>query len=71
MNYGLTSPPWAAPRAPQRATLMYPPLESAPAPAVVLPGPEGRPSQMILDFDSDAPLSGGHCGVEGPCESCQ
>jgi len=24
-----------------------------------------------LDFESDAPLTGGACALEGPCESCQ
>lgn len=24
-----------------------------------------------LDFDSDTPLTGGSCAIDGPCESCQ
>ncbi|MDR6455512.1 hypothetical protein [Variovorax paradoxus] len=26
---------------------------------------------QALDFESDAPLTGGACSLEGPCESCQ
>lgn len=26
---------------------------------------------QVVDFESDVPLTGGACSLEGPCESCQ
>lgn len=34
------------------------------APRIVTP-------RALLALDDDTPLTGGHCGLDGPCESCQ
>lgn len=34
--------------------------------------PEDTPDEeFLLDFDSDEPLEGGVCDMDGGCESCQ
>lgn len=53
------------------------PIPPRPVGAILLPPKDPQAAPMytqqasLLDLDDDAPLAGGSCSLDGPCESCQ